>query len=165
MVISLIKHYYMNEMPNNFNYEKNYQDKLKNIAEKDKINNLDDLAIELKRIAEAWRVLRPDEQALRNRELLIHEALLRLKLDLDWKNSHTDLFVDYLQVGDDENLIELIKKEFNLQQVSSRTEIASQIKSEIDIAERLNSQESLTGIVDLVDNDEIIEKEGKLYKN
>ncbi len=152
-------------MPNNFNYEKHYQDKLKNIAEKDKINNLDDLAIELERITEAWRVLRPDEQVLRNRELMIHEALLRLKLDLDWKNAHTDLFVDYLQVGDDEKLIELIKKEFNLQQVASSTEIAPQIKSEIDIAERLNSQEGLTGIADLVANDEIIEKEGKLYKN
>lgn len=155
----------MNEMPNNLNFEKHYHNQLENIDEKDKIKDLAELAVELEKITEAWRELHPDEQALRNRELLIHEALLRLKLDLDWKNAYTDLFVDYLQVGDDEKLIELIKQEFNLQQIASGTEIVPQIQHEINMAGRLASQEALADISDLKENNEIIEKEGKLGKN
>ncbi len=97
-----------------------YQAKLDSIKEEFKIKNLDDLAKEVRHLVNDWhKMTNIDEGDLRERETIIHEALLRLKPSQDWKNKHVDLFVEYIQAGDDMRVINFVKEEFNLQQIKS----------------------------------------------
>jgi hypothetical protein len=153
----------MDKQFENFSYEDYYNHQLNNLPENEKIKTLDDLIDKLISLIEGWLQTKKDEQALRQQEMFIHEALLRLKLDQDFKNKNVDLFVQYLKLGDDEKLINLVKREFDLQQVPSGSMVIAQIENEIDTHNRLSGQENLDSLSDnIVDNKRI---KGDISKN
>ncbi len=144
-------------------YNEYYQKKFTHLKEEFKIKKLDDLLVELQKIINDWhKMTNINETDLREREMIIFEALIRLQPDQAWKNKHVDLFVDYIKAGDDFNLIKFVQEEFNLQQINPSGALAfQQISDEIKIGDMIKGEEKLDKNKDnflAVDRQEIIKK-------
>ena len=147
--------------PNSLDVKGYYKEKMLNIKDEFKINNLDELAEEVVRITNDWhRVVNVDEGDLREREMLVYEALLRLKPDQGWKNKNVDIFVNYIKAADDLNVIEFVKKEFDLQQIPIGGLAAKNVLDNINRNRQTNiAEESIPGVI--LDNEDITEKTKK----
>ena len=117
------------------------------ISKIDKITNQEDLLIEAhKLVKDYYKNDSKNGVDLKNREVIILDALNNLILNKNWKDENANIFAELVNLVDDKRLIESIENKFDLERIKNDDLIS---KKEV---------------FNLVENKEIIEKHG-IHKN